>query len=343
MSLTLRLRLPTGPSNITIAPESTQDELLEQIATAAGAADASALTVSYGFPPKPLALEQGSTIGVVLHPMELLTVQVAAPAAPTTKAKAKGGRPPSAAAAGKGRGATLSSPAAAAPSGVHTLSNLSGSASGSASRKRPAATGGGSGGGGGGGGGGKRKATGGALRLGSEEGIGSSLLGAVSKKGGGVHHREDPAQSFLKAAAQSALAHHVEEVHANERFQAALGISHGSCEFVESDDGRRLDGMATQCEVKFKVGRATRKLRCARRHPLHPGQERIVFQRVIQRVILFNVSSSPPCRSCRFVAAPPVPVPNLRDARCLLYSPITPFSAPCAFPPCDPHGRCRKL
>ena len=99
---------------------------------------------------------------------------------------------------------------------MHTLSNLSGGG-GSAARKRPAASGGGSGGGG------KRKAVG-ALQLGSEEGIGSSLLGAVSKKGGGVHHREDPAQAFLKAAAQSALAHHVEEVHANERFQAALGI-----------------------------------------------------------------------------------------------------------------------
>ena len=47
-------------------------------------------------------------------------------------------------------------------------------------------------------------------------------------------------------------------MHANERFQAALGIPSGACTFTEREDGRRLDGEATACDVTFKVGRATR-------------------------------------------------------------------------------------
>jgi hypothetical protein len=110
---------------------------------------------------------------------------------------------------------------------VVTLADVS-SGSGSAARKRPAAASGGSGASSkGGSGGGKRRAVG-ALQLGSEEGIGASLLGAVgSKKGGAALHGEDPAAAFLRAAASSALAHHVEEVHANERFQAALALASG--------------------------------------------------------------------------------------------------------------------
>ena len=214
MSLTIRLRLPSGPAQISLAPESTLSELLAHISEKADA-EAEALTVSHGFPPRPLALEADAPISGVLQPMDLLTVAVAAAAAPAPAAKKGRGR----GAAGRGANAGRSSPAVGrgAASGnssvgvVHTLSNPSGSGGGGGSaRKRPAAASGG------GGGGGKR---GKALQLGSEEGIGASLLGAVSRKGGGAHHKEDPAQSFLKAAAQSALAHHVEEVHANERFQ----------------------------------------------------------------------------------------------------------------------------
>jgi tetratricopeptide (TPR) repeat protein len=93
---------------------------------------------------------------------------------------------------------------------------------------------------------------GGALQLGSEEGIGASLVSAMSGRG------EDAAQSFLRAATKSALEYHTEEVHANERFQAALAINAGTTVFAESDVGRRLDGEATQCTVTFKVGRSQR-------------------------------------------------------------------------------------
>ena len=44
----------------------------------------------------------------------------------------------------------------------------------------------------------------------------------------------------------------MEEVLANERFQAALG---GNFEISISDSSRRLDGEATEGFVRFKVGR----------------------------------------------------------------------------------------
>lgn len=247
-TLSLRLRLPSGQATLQIAPEATLSELLAQIAATANLT-AEGLIVSVGFPPKPLALDDdGAPISSVLQNMDTLMVAVpAAAAAPATATKKGRGR-------GRGAGASSAnnSPApsggrgSGVSGGVVTLSDVSG---GGSSRKRPAAAASA---------GGKRRAKS-ALTLGSEEGIGSSLVGAVSgRKGAGAAHTEDPAQAFLKAAAQSALAHHVEEVHANERFQAALGIAHGSCTFADREDGRRLDGAPTACDVTFKVGRATR-------------------------------------------------------------------------------------
>ena len=248
-TLTIRLRLPTGQSTITIAAEAPLSTLLAQVADVA-CSPAEALVLSSGFPPQPLRLEGDVPVSSVLHNMDTVTVANTAPVAPPTiAAKGGRGRGRGRAAGGAARGGGRSSPAPGG--GVHTLSDVSGGSAASSSRKRPAA----------GDGGGKTARTVGAMQLGSEEGIGASLLGAVgSKKGAAALHSEDPAASFLKAASQSALAHHVEEVHANERFGATLGTS---CEYIESEVGRRLDGEATQCDVRFKVGRATRGERFA--------------------------------------------------------------------------------
>jgi len=257
-SLVLRLRLPSGQATISIAADASFGALLGQVAESTGA-PAEALTLSSGFPPQALALEGDSPISSVLRNMDTITVAVAV-AAPARAPAKRGGRGRGAASSSARGAVGRGSPTAAAGGGVVTLADVS-SGSGSAARKRPAAASGGSGASSkGGSGGGKRRAVG-ALQLGSEEGIGASLLGAVgSKKGGAALHGEDPAAAFLRAAASSALAHHVEEVHANERFQAALALASGGsgCEFIESDVGRRLDGAATQCDVRFKVGRATR-------------------------------------------------------------------------------------
>lgn len=258
LTLVLRLRLPSGQATISIAADASFSALLSQVAESTGA-PAEALTLSSGFPPQALALEGDSPISSVLRNMDTITVAVAV-AAPAYAPAKRGGRGRGAASSSARGAVGRGSPTAAAGGGVVTLADVS-SGSGSAARKRPAAASGGSGASAkGGGGGGKRRAVG-ALQLGSEEGIGASLLGAVgSKKGGAALHGEDPAAAFLRAAASSALAHHVEEVHANERFQAGLALASGGsgCEFIESDVGRRLDGAATQCDVRFKVGRATR-------------------------------------------------------------------------------------
>merc|ERR1740139_727737 len=130
---------------------------------------------------------------------------------------------------------------------VATLSDVSGS--GGSKKRAPAARAPS------GGGGGKRRA----LQLGSEDGIGVSLASAVSsRKGATALHNEDPAMAFFKAAAGSALAHHQEEVLANDRFKAALG---GNYEMVEADDVRRADGSASQCTARFKVGRSWKEER----------------------------------------------------------------------------------
>ena len=248
-TITLRLRLPTGQQTISVASTDSLSSLLALISAAADA-PAEGLTVKSGFPPRPLALEGDAPISSVLQSGETLDVAgvpIAAAAPPSKKA----GRGRGGGARGRGSAAAPSSSPAVNRGGggaasVATLSDVSGGSATSA-RKRPASAVGG--------GGGKRRATG-ALQLGSEEGIGASLLGAVSSKGGSAAlHREDPAAAFLKAAASSALAHHVEEVHANERFQAALS---GTVVFTESDVERRADGEATQCVASFKVGRANR-------------------------------------------------------------------------------------
>ncbi len=263
-ALILRLRLPSGQATISIAADAPFSTLLTQVAESAGV-PADVLALSSGFPPQALALEESAPISDALHHMDTITVAVTAGAPAMAPAPAKRG--------GRGRGASSSargaagraSPAAAGRGGggVVTLADMSGGG-GSAARKRPAAASGGGASGAsarGGGGGGKRRAVG-ALQLGSEEGIGASLLSAVGSKKGSAPalHGEDPAAAFLKAAASSALAHHVEEVHANERFQAALALASGGtgCQFIESDVERRLDGTATQCDVRFKVGRAMR-------------------------------------------------------------------------------------
>merc|ERR1719483_1535416 len=81
-----------------------------------------------------------------------------------------------------------------------------------------------------------------------------SLVSAVSShKGATALHKEDPAMAFFKAAAGSALAHHQEEVLANDRFKAALG---SLFEMLESDEVRRADGSAVNCTARFKVGRS---------------------------------------------------------------------------------------
>ena len=61
--------------------------------------------------------------------------------------------------------------------------------------------------------------------------------------------------AFLKAASQSALAHHVAEVTATERYHAALG-GHFEIEVLES---RRLDGEPTEAVATYKVGRKTKR------------------------------------------------------------------------------------
>ena len=241
----------------------TQAELLAQIAGAAGQA-ADVLTLSCGFPPRPLSLEPPDapvSSSAVLQDMEVITVAVAASAsgsnAPSSSKKGRAG-----AGAGRGRGRSAGNAASTPRSGVHTLGDVSGGGGGGSSRKRPAASASG---------GGKRR-VGGALQLGSEEGIGSSLVNAIAGRA------DDPAQAFLKAAAKSALEYHVEEVQANERFG---GAQSGGAIYAEVDATRRLDGEATECDVTFKVGRSQRTERFA---VLSRPELRAVIQAVLEQL-----------------------------------------------------------
>ena len=212
--LTLRLRLPAGPSTVKIEKGATFAQLRALVAETAKSPEEE-LTLSTGFPPTPLLLDSEALIAEMLHDMDTVVVSVSAS---TGQAVATGKLPT------KRQKKAVEAKKGAAPSGgggssscVRTISDL-GSSSGSpappSSTKKRAPP---SSSGGGGGGGGKRRAA--ALQLSSEEGIGSSLLGAVSGRKG-ASHTEDPASAFLKAASQSALVHHMEEVLANERFQA---------------------------------------------------------------------------------------------------------------------------
>ena len=77
-ALTLRCRLPSGQTTISIAPTATHAELVASIAEAAGL-DGDGLKIISGFPPKPLVLEEGAPISSVLQNMDTLSVSVSAP------------------------------------------------------------------------------------------------------------------------------------------------------------------------------------------------------------------------------------------------------------------------
>ena len=247
-TLTLRLRLPSGGTHtLQISSEASLVELFEAVAEAAGQ-EAEGLAMSCGFPPKGIEPEEDAKVGSAVQNMQ--TITVARSGASTGQAAGGSKKFRKAPAKKSTAGSSSGTPAGG---GVATLSDVSdGGGGGSSSGKKRAAPVA-RGGGGGGGGGGKRRAAG-ALQLGSEEGIGESLVAAVSsKKGAKALHAEDPAMAFFKAAAGNALLHHYEEVLANDRFAAAQG---GTYEMVESDEVRRADGSAAQCTVRFKVGRS---------------------------------------------------------------------------------------
>lgn len=204
----LRVRFASKMESLRCPAECTFGALKALVAQAGGVAE-DTLRCSHGFPPSALDLADDAPIAGVLHSGETLIVhadndsgQAVAPA------KGKGSKPPK---------AKAGSSASASPGGLSQVATIhgSGGSSGGAStgKKRGA---------GGGGGGGKRRAVG-ALKLGSEEGIGESLASAVSsRKGLAALGKEDPAMAFFKAAAASALVHHQEEVLANDRFKATL-------------------------------------------------------------------------------------------------------------------------
>ena len=240
--LSFRLRASGGTQTLQISSDASLAELFSAAADASGQ-PADGLKLSCGFPPKSLECDEAELVGSKLQNMEVITVAgsaggsgaAAAPSAKKPKPKPKAASSSVGGSSGGGVGGG---------GGVATLADISGSGGGK-KRAAPAARAPS-----GGGGGGKRRA----LQLGSEEGIGMSLVSAVSShKGATALHKEDPAMAFFKAAAGSALAHHQEEVLANDRFKAALG---GLFEMLESDDVRRADGSAVNCTARFKVGRS---------------------------------------------------------------------------------------
>ena len=225
--LSFRLRLASGGTQtLQISSDASLAALFAAAADASGQ-PADGLKLSCGFPPKPLECDETALVGSKLQNMETITVAgsaggSAAAAAPSAK-KPKPKPKPKAASSSVGGS---SGGGGGGGGGVATLADISGSGGGK-KRAAPAARAPS-----GGGGGGKRRA----LQLGSEEGIGMSLVSAVSShKGATALHKEDPAMAFFKAAAGSALAHHQEEVLANDRFKAALG---GLFEMIESDEVR---------------------------------------------------------------------------------------------------------
>ena len=255
--LTLRLRLPGGQSStLQLSGSSSVGELRER-AAALSSLPLESLQLSVGFPPAPLAHaslpESEAPLSDVVVNMDTVTVSDGAASgqasAPAGKKMPKPKKQPTGSSSG---------------SRVHTLSTDggggsggSGGGSGGSARKRSAAPGSA---GGGGGAGAKRRAPK-ALQLGSEDGIGDSLLAAVSSgKGTRALHREDPALAFFKAAAGSALVHHQEEVLANQRFKAALGMDY---HMRDATDSMRADGEAAECSVIFKIDRHRQEERFA--------------------------------------------------------------------------------
>ena len=218
MSLTFRLRLASGGTHtLQISSDASLAELFAAAADASGQ-PADGLKLSYGFPPTPLEPDAEALVGSKLQNMETITVAGSAGGSGAAAASGAKKPKPKPKATSSAHGGS-SSGGGGGGGGVATLADVSGSGGG---KKRA--------GGGGGGGGGKRRA----LQLGSEEGIGVTMVSAVSsRKGAAALHREDPAMAFFKAAAGSALAHHQEEVLANDRYQAALG---GLFEMRESEE-----------------------------------------------------------------------------------------------------------
>jgi hypothetical protein len=200
----LRIRFPSKMESLRCPADCTFGALKALIAQAGGVAEET-LRCSHGFPPSALDLEDDAPIAGTLSNMDTLIVHAENDAGQAVApAKGKGSKPPKAKAA---------SSSASDSANVATLHGSGGSGSGASNGKKRAA---------GGGGGGKRRAVG-ALKLGSEDGIGESLASAVSsRKGLAALGKEDPAMAFFKAAAASALVHHQEEVLANDRFKATL-------------------------------------------------------------------------------------------------------------------------
>ena len=255
--LTLRLRLPGGQSStLQLSGSSSVGELRER-AAALSSLPLESLQLSVGFPPAPLAHaslpESEAPLSDVVVNMDTVTVSDGAASgqasAPAGKKMPKPKKQPTGSSSGS-RVHTLSTDGGGSSGG-------SGGGSGGSARKRSAAPGSA---GGGGGAGAKRRAPK-ALQLGSEDGIGDSLLAAVSSgKGTRALHREDPALAFFKAAAGSALVHHQEEVLANQRFKAALGMDY---HMRDATDSMRADGEAAECSVIFKIDRHRQEERFA--------------------------------------------------------------------------------
>eukprot|EP00310_Coccolithus_braarudii_P013896 CAMPEP_0183344488 /NCGR_PEP_ID=MMETSP0164_2-20130417/10153_1 /TAXON_ID=221442 /ORGANISM="Coccolithus pelagicus ssp braarudi, Strain PLY182g" /LENGTH=332 /DNA_ID=CAMNT_0025515489 /DNA_START=25 /DNA_END=1020 /DNA_ORIENTATION=- len=258
MALVLRLRLPSASTvTLELTQTTTCGEAALQIA------DATSLTLDSlvlfaGFPPHPIALEPvNRPVRELLSHMETVMVKDGGSSVASGQAGGSGtlGGPPKRKTQppkkSAGSGQSGSSAASPACGGVVTLSdvgNSGGHSGGAKKRAAPTTSADGSARAGG------KRRTVGALQLGSKEGIGESLIAAVSRdKRSAVLHREDPALAFFKAAAGSALIHHQEEVLANDRFKAALA---GSYKMAESTTARRGDGEPCECVVRFKVGRS---------------------------------------------------------------------------------------
>ena len=261
--LTLRLRLPGGQSStLQLSGSSSVGELRER-AAALSSLPLESLQLSVGFPPAPLAHaslpESEAPLSDVVVNMDTVTVSDGAASgqasAPAGKKMPKPKKQPTGSSSGS-RVHTLSTDGGGG-SGGSGGGGSGGSCGGGSARKRSAAPGSA---GGGGGAGAKRRAPK-ALQLGSEDGIGDSLLAAVSSgKGTRALHREDPALAFFKAAAGSALVHHQEEVLANQRFKAALGMDY---HMRDAADSMRADGEAAECSVIFKIDRHRQEERFA--------------------------------------------------------------------------------
>eukprot|EP00964_Phaeocystis_antarctica_P088468 scaffold56307_cov63-Phaeocystis_antarctica.AAC.2 len=165
--LSFRLRLASGGTQtLQISSDANLAELFAAAADASGQ-PADGLKLSCGFPPKPLDCDEETLVGSKLQNMETITVAGSAGgsgAAAASSAKKPKPKPKPKAASSAGGGSS----GGGGLGGVATLADVSGSGGGK-KRAAPAARAPPSGGGGG-----KKRA----LQLGSEEGIGMSLVSA---------------------------------------------------------------------------------------------------------------------------------------------------------------------